>query len=72
MAEVQRVNSNCQFVKYMGIDFFRLGLMTGTLTIISSVAGILLLGLYYIATPPFIGYTYSMPMEGSYLIVNKT
>ena len=30
-----------------------------------------LLALYYIAAPPFAGYTYAMPAEGSYLVVNK-
>ena len=30
-----------------------------------------MLALYYIAAPPFVGYVYSMPAEGSYLIVNK-
>jgi thiosulfate dehydrogenase [quinone] large subunit len=27
--------------------------------------------LFYLANPPFIGYFYSLPTEGSYLIVNK-
>ncbi|NIQ97736.1 MAG: DoxX subfamily, partial [Desulfuromonadales bacterium] len=30
-----------------------------------------LLFLYYIAAPPFVGYVYAMPAEGAYLIVNK-
>ena len=37
----------------------------------AAVAGIVLLLLYYIAAPPFAGYTYAMPTEGSYLVVNK-
>ena len=35
------------------------------------IAAAVLLFLYYIATPPFVGLVYSVPMEGSYLIVNK-
>jgi thiosulfate dehydrogenase [quinone] large subunit len=31
----------------------------------------LILLLYYVCTPPLIGMTYSVPTEGSYLIVNK-
>jgi thiosulfate dehydrogenase [quinone] large subunit len=27
--------------------------------------------LFYFATPPFVGYFYTVPSEGSYLIVNK-
>jgi thiosulfate dehydrogenase [quinone] large subunit len=52
------------------IDFL-LGLLLGGLTRVATIAGIVLLFLYYIATPPFVGYVYSMPAEGSYLIVNK-
>jgi thiosulfate dehydrogenase [quinone] large subunit len=31
----------------------------------------MLLFLYYVANPPLIGMNYSMPSEGSYLIVDK-
>jgi thiosulfate dehydrogenase [quinone] large subunit len=27
--------------------------------------------LFYLCNPPFVGYFYSIPTEGSYLIVNK-
>ena len=36
-----------------------------------SIAGILLILLYYVCNPLFVGYFYSIPMEGNYLIVNK-
>ncbi|MBN1290997.1 MAG: DoxX family membrane protein [Candidatus Latescibacteria bacterium] len=55
----------------LGLIAIGLGLMLGALTRTASFAAILLLLLYYFATPPFIGYTYSVPMEGSYMIVNK-
>ncbi|MFC1573643.1 DoxX family membrane protein [Candidatus Latescibacterota bacterium] len=71
MAEDPTILTIVNFSNKWGLIFIGLGLMTGTLTRISSLAGIFLLGLYYFATPPFIGYTYSVPMEGSYLIVNK-
>ena len=35
------------------------------------MSGILLILLFYLCNPPFVGYFYSIPMEGSYLIVNK-
>jgi thiosulfate dehydrogenase [quinone] large subunit len=27
--------------------------------------------IYYVCNPPFVGYSYTVPSEGSYLIVNK-
>jgi thiosulfate dehydrogenase [quinone] large subunit len=44
------------------------GLFSRTMTI----AGMILLFLYYISNPPFFGFTSLMPMEGNYLIINKT
>ena len=32
---------------------------------------IVLLALYYIAAPPWVGFEYSIPQEGAYVIVNK-
>ena len=37
----------------------------------ASISGIVLLLLYYLSSPPFLGFEYSMPMEGDYFIVNK-
>lgn len=48
-----------------------LGLITGFLVTPACLAGIILLALYYVASPPLIGFKSSMPVEGSYLIVNK-
>jgi thiosulfate dehydrogenase [quinone] large subunit len=38
---------------------------------VASLAGILLILLFYLCNPPFVGYFYSVPTEGSYLVVNK-
>jgi len=46
-------------------------LILGLFTRLASLAGIGFILLFYLATPPFIGYFYSIPSEGSYLIVNK-
>jgi len=48
-----------------------LALVCGCLSQLASIGGMILLLLYYLCTPPFVGYSYSIPMEGSYLIVNK-
>jgi thiosulfate dehydrogenase [quinone] large subunit len=49
-----------------------LGLIVGMFTRVASAAGLVLLLLFYFCNPPFPGLTYSIPMEGSYLIVNRT
>lgn len=54
-----------------GLIAIGLGLILGCLTRIASLAGMLLIFLYYLANPPFVGYFYSIPMEGNYMIVNK-
>lgn len=60
------------FLNIWGQIAIGLGLICGLLAHAASIAGIVLLFLYYICNPPFIGLTYSAPSEGSYLIVNKT
>jgi thiosulfate dehydrogenase [quinone] large subunit len=47
------------------------GLIAGCFTQVATIAGIVLLLLYYVSTPPLVGLTYSIPTEGSYLFVNK-
>ncbi|MEN8186321.1 MAG: DoxX family membrane protein [Bacteroidota bacterium] len=60
------------FLNIWGLIIIGFSLMLGLLTRPSIIAGIILLISYYLSHPPFIGLTYSLPMEGSYLIVNKT
>ncbi|MBD3386149.1 DoxX family membrane protein [candidate division KSB1 bacterium] len=59
------------FLNIWGLIAIGLALILGFLGTIASFAGAFLILLYYLANPPFIGFTYSMPSEGSYLIVNK-
>jgi len=59
------------FVNKWGLVVIGLALLLGCFTRVATIAAIILLALYYIAAPPFVGYVYSMPSEGSYLIVNK-
>jgi thiosulfate dehydrogenase [quinone] large subunit len=40
-------------------------------TRLASLGAIGFLLMFYFATPPFVGYFYSLPSEGSYLLVNK-
>lgn len=59
------------FLNVWGLIAIGAALIAGVLTRATSIAGIVLLLLYYIFNPPFIGYTYNNPAEGSYLIINK-
>lgn len=54
-----------------GLILIGLGLILGCFTRTAGTAGLLLILLYYLCNPPFIGYFYSLPSEGSYLIINK-
>jgi len=46
-------------------------LILGIFTRIASFAGIVLMGMYFLSHPPFLGLNYAIPSEGSYLVVNK-
>ena len=59
------------FLNIWGLMAIGAGLIAGCLTSAATVAGIILLLVYYLTNPPFIGVKPSMPAEGSYLIVNK-
>jgi thiosulfate dehydrogenase [quinone] large subunit len=55
-----------------GLILVGLALMLGGLTRTATVFGIIMLLLYYLATPPWPGLVYTIPAEGAYLIINKT
>ena len=59
------------FLNIWGLILIGLGLTLGCLARHAAIAGVVLLALYYIAAPPFVDFAYSMPSEGSYLVVNK-
>ena len=71
MAANQTILTIVDYVNAWGLLLIGLGLMFGLFTRVATIGAIVLLCLYYIAVPPFVGYVYSMPTEGSYLIVNK-
>jgi len=60
------------FLNIWGLIAIGLALILGLFTRLAARAGVLLLLLYYFSNPPFIGLEYTLPSEGSYLIVNKT
>lgn len=63
--------STLDFLNEWGLVAVGLGLMLGLLSRWASLGGMLLVGLYYLANPPFIGLPESPMLEGNYLIVNK-
>jgi thiosulfate dehydrogenase [quinone] large subunit len=54
-----------------GLTIIGVLLILGLFTRVAAFGGIGLVLLFYICNPPFVGYFYSIPSEGSYLIVNK-
>lgn len=54
-----------------GLTIVGVLLIVGLFTRAAALGGIALVMLFYLCNPPFVGYFYSIPSEGSYLIVNK-
>jgi thiosulfate dehydrogenase [quinone] large subunit len=59
------------YLNQWGLLLIGLALLLGFLVRPAALAGAVMLLLYYLAAPPFPGLEYSIPTEGSYLIVNK-
>lgn len=55
-----------------GLALIGISLIIGLFTRYSSIAGIVLLLLYYLSHPAFPGIEYLFPSDGSYFIINKT
>jgi thiosulfate dehydrogenase [quinone] large subunit len=62
---------NANLITMYGLTIVGVLLILGLFTRLASLGGIAFILMFYLATPPFIGYFYSIPSEGSYLIVNK-
>ena len=54
-----------------GLAIIGIALILGLFTRLALWGGVTLLLMYYLAYPPFGGFSYGSPSEGSYLIVNK-
>jgi uncharacterized membrane protein YphA (DoxX/SURF4 family) len=60
------------FLNTWGLILIGLALVLGVVTRFASGCGIMLLALYYLAQPPLIRTSYWAPVEGHYMVVNKT
>ena len=63
--------ANADLITMWGLTIVGLCLVLGLFTRLASLGGIAFILLFYLCNPPFVGYFYSIPTEGSYLIVNK-
>jgi thiosulfate dehydrogenase (quinone) large subunit len=72
MAGNMTVVTVVNWLNIWGLTLIGLGLLLGLLTQLSLVFGIVLLIMYYMSHPALASVSYAMPMEGSYLIINKT
>lgn len=59
------------YLNMWGLTLIGLALLLGLFTRAAIIGAVALLALYYVSAPPLTGLSYPMPMEGSYLIVNK-
>jgi thiosulfate dehydrogenase (quinone) large subunit len=71
MATTPSILGFVNFMNMWGLTAIGLGLIVGCFTRLATLGGMCIILLYYVCTPPLIGITYSVPMEGAYLIVNK-
>jgi len=55
-----------------GLVAIGLSLVIGLFSRPAIIAGIILLAMYYVSHPAFLGLDYALPSEGSYFIINKT
>ena len=62
---------NANLITMWGLTLVGALLILGLFTRLASLAGIAFVLMFYLAAPPWIGYFYAIPTEGSYLIVNK-
>jgi len=68
----QTLLSISDYANAWGLALIGVSLIFGLFTRYSSIAGIVLLLLYYLSHPAFSGLEYLFPSDGSYFIINKT
>lgn len=60
------------FLNAWGLVAIGLGIMLGLFFKPATIAGSILIFIYYLSAPPLIGYEYTLPSDGSNLIINRT
>jgi thiosulfate dehydrogenase [quinone] large subunit len=64
--------SAVDFLNTWGLIAIGAGLILGLFTRVAAISGAILLFIYYLNSAPLIGLEYSVPTEGSYLVISKT
>jgi thiosulfate dehydrogenase [quinone] large subunit len=72
IAENQTILAISDSANAWGLTLIGFSLILGIFTRYSSLAGVVLLLLYYLSHPAFPGIEYLFPSDGSYFIINKT
>lgn len=60
------------FLNIWGLILIGLGLIFGFLFKPAAIAGSVLVFIYYLSVPPLVGYEYTLPSDGSNLVINRT
>ncbi|SCM59672.1 DoxX family membrane protein [Petrimonas mucosa] len=60
------------FLNVWGLVLIGLGILFGFLFKPAAIAGSILIFIYYLSVPPLVGYEYTLPTDGSNLVVNRT
>lgn len=63
--------AHADLITMWGLTAVGVLLILGLFTRLASIGGIGFILLFYLCNPPFVGYFYSIPSEGRYLIVDK-
>jgi thiosulfate dehydrogenase (quinone) large subunit len=71
IASHPQILDNANLITMYGLTIVGVLLILGLLTRLAAIGGIAFILLFYLCNPPFVGYFYTIPTEGSYLIVNK-
>jgi len=71
MAENGALTAVIDFMNIWGMTLIGAGLILGLFTRWASAGGAIMLLFYFLAYPPFPGYMFGVPVEGSYLWVNR-
>jgi len=71
LAQNSTVLSTVNFLNEWGLILIGLGLVLGCFTRAASYSAMVLLAMYYLSHPPFIGLNYALPTEGNYFILDK-
>ena len=72
MVENESILSAVDFMNIWGLIAIGLSLILGFLSRPAIIAGITLLGFYYLSHPPFFGLKYALPPNGNFYIIDKT